>query len=74
MQITTIGLDLAKHWFQVHGVDTNGGVDHFAKAQLNILSRRGPSTYEFRILRSVVGSGRASIRPCQPGREVCAGQ
>jgi hypothetical protein len=21
MQITTIGLDLAKHWFQVHGVD-----------------------------------------------------
>jgi transposase len=26
MQITTIGLDLAKHWFQVHGVDTNGQV------------------------------------------------
>ncbi len=24
MQITTIGLDLAKHWFQVHGVDANG--------------------------------------------------
>jgi hypothetical protein len=23
MQITTIGLDLAKHWFQVHGVDAN---------------------------------------------------
>ena len=21
MQVTTIGLDLAKHWFQVHGVD-----------------------------------------------------
>jgi len=21
MQITIIGLDLAKHWFQVHGVD-----------------------------------------------------
>ena len=26
MQISTIGLDLAKHWFQVHGVDANGGV------------------------------------------------
>ena len=21
MHITTIGLDLAKHWFQIHGVD-----------------------------------------------------
>jgi transposase len=26
MQITTIGLDLAKHWFQVHGVDADGRV------------------------------------------------
>ena len=26
MKITTIGLDLAKHWFQVHGVDVNGRV------------------------------------------------
>ena len=26
MQITTIGLDLAKHWFQVHGVDAKGRV------------------------------------------------
>ena len=26
MQITTNGLDLAKHWFQVHGVDANGHV------------------------------------------------
>ncbi len=24
MQVTAIGLDLAKHWFQVHGVDANG--------------------------------------------------
>ena len=24
MQVTTIGLDLAKHWFQVHGVDAPG--------------------------------------------------
>ncbi len=24
MKITTIGLDLAKHWFQVHGVDATG--------------------------------------------------
>ena len=26
MQITIIGLDLAKHWFQVHGVDADGHV------------------------------------------------
>lgn len=26
MQVTTIGLDLAKHWFQVHGVDLDGKV------------------------------------------------
>ena len=26
MQITTIGLDIAKHWFQVHGVDAAGEV------------------------------------------------
>src|SRR5271167_3493084 len=26
MQITTIGLDLAKHWFQVHGVDATGHI------------------------------------------------
>jgi transposase len=26
MQITTIGLDLAKHWFQVHGVDADGHI------------------------------------------------
>ena len=26
MQITTIGLDLAKHWFQVHGVDAHGHI------------------------------------------------
>jgi transposase len=26
MQITTIGLDLAKSWFQVHGVDANGQI------------------------------------------------
>jgi transposase len=26
MQITTIGLDLAKHWFQVQGVDDNGHI------------------------------------------------
>lgn len=24
MRITTIGLDLAKHWFQVHGIDASG--------------------------------------------------
>jgi transposase len=26
MQVSTIGLDLAKHWFQVHGVDASGAV------------------------------------------------
>ena len=26
MEITTIGIDLAKHVFQVHGVDADGGV------------------------------------------------
>src|SRR5689334_20939758 len=26
MQVITIGLDLAKHWFQVYGVDANGQV------------------------------------------------
>jgi transposase len=26
MQVTTIGLDLAKHVFQVHGVDAKGAV------------------------------------------------
>jgi transposase len=26
MQITTIGLELAKRWFQVHGVDANGHI------------------------------------------------
>ena len=26
MQVTTIGLDLAKHWFQIHGIDARGGV------------------------------------------------
>ena len=24
MEIATIGIDLAKHWFQVHGVDAEG--------------------------------------------------
>jgi transposase len=26
MHITTIGLDLAKHWFQIHGIDAAGKV------------------------------------------------
>src|SRR5215471_877556 len=26
MQVTTIGLDLAKHWFQIHGIDARGAV------------------------------------------------
>jgi hypothetical protein len=27
MHITTIGLDLAKHWFQIHGIDAAGKVE-----------------------------------------------
>jgi len=26
MEVTTIGLDLAKHWFQVHGINNEGSV------------------------------------------------
>jgi transposase len=26
MQVTTVGLDLAKHWFQVHGIDADGRI------------------------------------------------
>ena len=26
MHLTTIGLDLAKHWFQIHGIDAAGRV------------------------------------------------
>jgi transposase len=26
MQATTVGLDLAKHWFQVHGIDNSGDI------------------------------------------------
>ena len=37
MQITTIGLDLAKHVFQVHGVDANEAVEVLAKAIVRIV-------------------------------------
>jgi transposase len=33
MQVTTIGLDLAKHWFQVHGIDTDGQIAGRRKLQ-----------------------------------------
>jgi len=32
-QITTIGLDLVKHWFQVRGVDANGRIVDTADAE-----------------------------------------
>ena len=42
MQITTIGLDLAKHWFQVHGVDANGHVVEIIEVNRNFAGgRRG---------------------------------
>ncbi len=31
MQVTAIGFDLAKHWFQVHGVDASAGSCDAAK-------------------------------------------
>src|SRR5262249_46525833 len=40
-EVTTIGLDLAKHVFQVHGVDAEGGTGH--RSRLNDEdSVRGP--------------------------------
>jgi hypothetical protein len=34
MHITTIGLDLAKHWFQIHGVNAAGMVAAYVKAHV----------------------------------------
>ena len=45
MEITTIGLDIAKHVFQVHAVDTNGSViirKRFTRAQLRALFEQLP--------------------------------
>ena len=39
MQVITIGLDLAKHWFQVHGVDAKG------------LRRRSPGLWRSGVIR-----------------------
>jgi hypothetical protein len=33
MQLTTVGLDLAKHVFQAHGIDATGGLGHACDAQ-----------------------------------------
>ena len=37
MQVTTVGIDLAKHVFQVHGVDADGEVRSFV---VNCAGRR----------------------------------
>ena len=50
MQITTIGLELAKHWFQVHGVDANGHV-----VVRKRLWRSGVITYFWSIKPCLVG-------------------
>jgi transposase len=50
MQITTIGLDLAKHWFQIHGVDANGDVIVRRR-----LSRSGVIAYFRSLEPSLVG-------------------
>jgi len=66
MQITTIGLDLAKHIFQVHGIDANEGV--VEKRRL----RRGQVLSYFAKLAPC----RSGWRPAPPpifGRGSCVG-
>ena len=60
MQITTIGLDLAKHWFQVHGVDANGRI-----VVRRRLWRSGVSAY-FRSLDRAVCGRNGSLRDGTP--------
>src|SRR5215469_4242943 len=56
MQGTTIGLDLAKHWFQVHAaVDTNG----------QVAVRRKPRRIELLAVFQ-------SLPPCLVGMKACA--
>src|SRR5436309_5134042 len=79
MQITTIGLDLAKHWFQVHGVDANG---HIVVRRRLWRTPRAPPSYGRRPLRDLtgdvsrskapqgrVGPGESSISGWTPTRE-----
>jgi hypothetical protein len=42
--VTTIGLDIAKSVFQVHGIDTKGDVDHPPSAQAPLRSG-GPARF-----------------------------
>lgn len=55
MQITTIGLDLAKHIFQVHGIDANEGV--VEKRRL----RRGQVLSYFAAARAVRACTESSV-------------
>ena len=74
MQVTTVGLDLAKHVFQVHGIDQNGQV--LIRRQL----RRGELIGFFRRLPPcLIGmeacppptSGRVSWRPSGTRSGLC---
>jgi hypothetical protein len=66
MQITTIGLDLAKHVFQVHGVDANDAV--VEKRRL----RRGQVLGYSRSLRRAESAWRPAPPPTS-GHGSCAG-
>ncbi len=57
MHIITIGLDLAKHWFQIHGLDAAG------KIVIRRRPRRAEAVEFFR--RSLLG-GHGSLRDGAP--------
>ena len=57
MKITTIGMDLAKNVFQVHGVDERG------KAVLRKQLQARPGMHAFF----------AKLQPCLVGMEACGG-
>jgi hypothetical protein len=63
MHITTIGLDLAKHWFQIHGIDAAGkwSSDEGCAAQKssNFSEGKGPAWLAWKPARRRI-IGRAS--------------
>jgi transposase len=63
MQVTTIGLDLAKHWFQVHGINASGAVAVRRKLRRNevpaFFNRSRPTWSAWRLVRRHI-TGRAS--------------
>lgn len=69
MEITTIGIDLAKHVFQVHGVDADGGVAVRRKLRrsevIGFFSKLAPTSGRHGSLRdlSLLGAGAWRHRP-----------